>query len=178
MFLLGSVEKNANCWKAWGHSVSNLLDIPLNVSQILFVLLLLSWPMPSSPHITDKNNLIQCANFSMEESDLLQLIVRKDAFCSLFMNDFQVLLKVEMESSSISKHFFALVFLASFVVRKALWLGCSQCNLVGILLVEYGKMLAFFYKKDRCKLYFPSPFFSALNVNLIPNAVVEAILQP
>lgn len=76
--------------------------------------------MPSSPHITDKNNLIQCANFSMEESDLLQLIIRKEAFCSLFMNDFQVLPKVEMESSSISKHFFALVFLACFVVRKTL----------------------------------------------------------
>lgn len=41
--------------------------------------------------ITNKDNLIQCANFTMEEGDLLQIIIRRNAFCSLFKNHYQVL---------------------------------------------------------------------------------------
>lgn len=132
--------------------------------------------MPSSPHITNKNNLIQCANFTMEESNLLQIIIRKDEFCSLFMSYFQVLPKIGMDSSSIGKHFVAFVFLASFVDRTASRLGSGQYNLLVILLVEYEKMYALLI--DRIDITFlPSLLFSALNVNLIPNGVMATILQ-
>lgn len=132
--------------------------------------------MPPSPHITNKNNLIQCTNFTMEESDLLQIKIKRDEYFSLFMSYFQVLPKMGMKSSSIGKHFVAFIFLASFVDRIASRLGSDQYNLLVILLVECGNMYALLI--DRIDITFLPPlFFSALNVDLIPTGVTATILQ-
>lgn len=103
-------------------------------------------------HTSPTKNLIQCDNFTKENSDLLQIIEEIDFVW--------VLPKVGLESWPIGKHFVAFMFLASF----ALQLGylCDlvrQCILGGILLVAYGKCFAFLVNRTYRTFFPTSPFF-------------------